>query len=107
MNFKSRKSRCFYRQTICVLFLHGGLEKLPRYYCLLGKCFFEKCAPEFVGRFGFGEDKFSVFSWQLIVDDDIDPAAESPELEVEYARVTLWLFRIPFLIILVGNHLKY
>ena len=51
------------------------------------------------------KDESTVAGRQEVIDDDIRPMTESPEAEVEDAGVSLRVLRVPFLVLMVRNHL--
>ena len=57
--------------------------------------------PEFVLLLRVNVDKFAISRRQKIIDDDIDPFAESPELEVKDSWILLGMLLIPFLVLMI------
>ena len=53
------------------------------------------------------ENELSVDGRQLIINDNVDPLPEAPEVEVEDSGILFWFLVIPFLFLMVGNNLKY
>lgn len=66
----------------------------------------QQSTPEFVVVFWVTVDEFSVDCRQSIIDHHIHPLSKHPELKVKDSSIVLRVFWIPFLLLIVRNHLE-
>lgn len=51
-------------------------------------------------------DQVSIYTWQTVINDNIYPISQTPELEMENSCVFVWSVRVPLLSLPVWNNLK-
>lgn len=84
----------------------GVLHSYRSDWGLLGIGLLQQRTPELIVIFGVTVDKLSINCRQPVVDHHIHPLPKHPELKVEDSSIVLWVFRIPLLILVVGDYLE-
>lgn len=66
----------------------------------------QKGAPEFIAVVRMAIDQLIVYSWQAVIYDHINPFSKTPEAEVKYPHILIWIIWNPVLFLNIWNHLK-
>lgn len=73
---------------------------------ILSISFLQQCTPELVSHVGTAVDQLPILCRQQIINHHLCPLSKAPEAETENPSVFPWVFRVPFLLVAVWNHLR-